>query len=89
MSIVKILEKTDCLIMASRCTCNILPAGASCRVSVFSNMMARYWDMVFQTILYINKANLTDLIAATGLVILLKFDPNHQFSACVTLKFDG
>ena len=65
--------------MASRCTCNILPAGASCRVSVFSNMMARYWDMVFQTILYIKKANLTDLIAATGLVILLKFDPNHQF----------
>ena len=26
-----------------------------------------------------NKANLGDLIAATGLVILLKFDPNHQF----------
>ena len=26
-----------------------------------------------------NKANLRDLIAATGLVILLKFDPNHQF----------
>ena len=26
-----------------------------------------------------NKTNLRDLIAATGLVILLKFDPNHQF----------
>ena len=26
-----------------------------------------------------NKANLRDLIAATGLVILLKLDPNHQF----------
>ena len=26
-----------------------------------------------------NKANLRDLIAATGLVILLKFDPNHWF----------
>ena len=26
-----------------------------------------------------NKANLRDLIAATGLVILLKFYPNHQF----------
>ena len=26
-----------------------------------------------------NKANLMDLIAATGLAILLKFDPNHQF----------
>ena len=29
--------------------------------------------------IYANKANLRDLIAATGLVILLKFDPNHQF----------
>ena len=38
---------------------------------------------------WINKANLRDLIAATSLVILLKFDPNHPFSACVTLKFDG
>ena len=27
----------------------------------------------------VNKANLRDLIAATGLVILLNFDPNHQF----------
>ena len=26
-----------------------------------------------------DKANLRDLIAATGLVILLKFDPNHRF----------
>ena len=32
----------------------------------------------------LNKANLRDLIAATGLVILLKFDPNHRFfSPCV------
>ena len=29
--------------------------------------------------IYQNKANLRDLIAATGLVILLKFDPNHRF----------
>ena len=27
----------------------------------------------------LKKANLRDLIAATGLVILLKFDPNHRF----------
>ena len=40
-----------------------------------------------------NKANLRDLIAATGLVILLKFDPNHWFFSpcdleiwCMTLK---
>ena len=37
----------------------------------------------------LNKANLRDLIAATGLLILLKFDPNHRFSARVTLKFHG
>ena len=36
-----------------------------------------------------NKANLRDLIAATGLVILLKLDSNRRFSARVTLKFDG
>ena len=36
-----------------------------------------------------NKANLRDLIAATGLVLFLKFDLSHRFSACVTLKFDG
>ena len=40
-----------------------------------------------------NKANLRDLIAATGLVILLKFDPNHRFFSpcdleiwCITSK---
>ena len=36
-----------------------------------------------------NQANLRDLIAATGLVILLKLDSNRRFSARVTLKFDG
>ena len=36
-----------------------------------------------------NKANLRDLIAATVLVFLLELDSNRQFSACVTLKFDG
>ena len=39
--------------------------------------------------LTINKANLRDLIAATGLVILLKLDSNRRFFARVTLKFDG
>ena len=36
-----------------------------------------------------NKANLRDLIAATGLVILLKLDSIVDFSTRVTLKFDG
>ena len=33
-----------------------------------------------------NKANLRDLIAATGLVILLKFDPNHRFFSLCDLE---
>ena len=37
----------------------------------------------------LNKANLRDLIAATGLVILLKLIQIIDFSARVTLKFDG
>ena len=36
-----------------------------------------------------NKANLRDLIAATGLGILLKLDQTIDFSPYVTLKFDG
>ena len=36
-----------------------------------------------------NQANLRDLIAATGLLILLKLDSNRRFSARVTFKFDG
>ena len=35
------------------------------------------------------KANLRELKAATGLVILLKLDSNCRFSASVILKFDG
>ena len=42
-----------------------------------------FWQMT------LNKANLRDLIAATCLVILLKFYPNHWFLACVSLKFDA
>ena len=34
----------------------------------------------------LNKANLRDLIAATGLVILLKFDPNHRFFSLCDLE---
>ena len=36
-----------------------------------------------------NKANLRILIAATGLVILLKLNSNRWFFTRVTLKFDG
>ena len=38
--------------------------------------------------LSLNKANPRDLIAATGLVILLKLDSNHRFFSHVALKFD-
>ena len=43
----------------------------------------------FHSHLWINKANLRDLTAGTGLVILLKLDSNRRFFARVTLKFDG
>ena len=36
-------------------------------------------DDISKCIFLKNKANLRDLIAATGLVILLKLDPNHRF----------
>ena len=36
-----------------------------------------------------NKANLMDLISATGLVILLKLDPLFYFWAQKTLKLQG
>ena len=40
--------------------------------------------------MFYNKENLRDLIAATGLVILLKLDSNCWFfSVCVTLKLNG
>ena len=34
-----------------------------------------------------NKANLRDLRAATGLVIMLKFDPNHRFFSLCDFEF--
>ena len=36
-----------------------------------------------------NKANIRDLIAATGLIILLNLDSNHRFFSQCDLKFDG
>ena len=36
-------------------------------------------EVSFNALTVQNKANLRDLITATGLVILLKFDPNHRF----------
>ena len=46
----------------------------------FSPCDLEIWRMTF------NKANLRDLIAATGLVILLKFDPNHRFFSLCDLE---
>ena len=50
--------------------------------------VTKYRDKSQQMVLE-NKANLRDLIAATGLIILLKLDSNCQFLARMTLKFDG
>ena len=45
---------------------------------------ASVWSMGWNISRFmLNKANLRDLIAATGLVILLKLDSNHRcFSPC-------
>ena len=48
-----------------------------------------YFAHILEQLSKINKANLRDLIAATGLVILLKLDSNRWLFARVTLKFDG
>ena len=53
-------------------------------VSQLSNLMSR----MKATYLHWNKANLRDLIAATGLVIS-NWIQIVNFSACVTVKFDG
>ena len=67
----------EALAMAARAT---YPMGS---INSTSNSRGRKW----------NKANLRDLIAATGLIILLEFDPNHRFSSpcgleiwCMTSK---
>ena len=66
--------------------------------SVYSRVfkVSELIELVFKMIVHqghSNKANLRDLIAATGLVILLKFDPIHRFFSlcdleiwCMTLK---
>ena len=46
-------------------------------VTECTNAYSVYLTTICHT--HVNKANLRDLIAATGLVILLKFDPNHRF----------
>ena len=44
-----------------------------------SNKSIRLFQTIIEDSVKSNKANLRDLIAATGLVILLKSDPNHRF----------
>ena len=68
-------------------SCHNFPAGSRqaargaciCETSLFSNMICRTWQ---------NKANLRDLIAATGLLIS-NWIQIVNFSAHVTVKFDG
>ena len=51
--------------------------------------VSKTWQYCLVRSKWRNKANLRDLIAATGLVILLKFDPNHRFFVPCDLNFDG
>ena len=51
--------------------------------------MIFFWSIYVIILCLKKKANLRDLIAATGLVILIKLDSNHQFFFNhMTLKFD-
>ena len=60
------------------------------RYKTLERMDGAKWCWCFWRIFpIIIKANLRDLIAATGLVILHKLDSNRRFFARVTLKFDG
>ena len=69
------------------CHTNKVSKQTSMHTSLYLHTL-RTWDkFIFSHIS--NKANLRDLITATGLVILLKLDSNRRFSARVTLKFDG
>ena len=46
-------------------------------LSLAGGVLSHKWNTTSHRV--INKANLRDLIAATGLVIVLKFDSNHRF----------
>ena len=50
-----------------------------CALLILFIIQVLMWPLDMILIQNTNKANLTDLIAATGLVILLKFDTNHRF----------
>ena len=54
----------------------------------YVSVLHNWWFRILLSRSNDNKADLRDLIAATGLVILLKFDPYYQFFSHVTLKFD-
>ena len=49
----------------------------------------KIWIKHLHIKIYNLKQGKSDLMAATGLVILLKLDSNRRFSASVTLKYDG
>ena len=56
------------------------PSGTNCSV-----IWIKIHQFLYQKII-LNKTNLRDLIAATGLVILLKSDSNHQFFSPCALE---
>ena len=56
-------------------------------ISISNDIIKFFLFYQKNTNVFENKANLRDLVAATGLVFLLKI-VNHQFFSTVTLKFD-
>ena len=85
--------KCHCLrfIISRLCTSMLDPwACAPCSVRYLPRFSSLFYNSTLvNNKFYYNKANPRDLIAATGLVILLKLDSNRWFFARVTLKFDG
>ena len=65
-------------------TCRIKNLRKSMHITDVENVGSNF----FENIHILNKANLRDLIAATGLVIS-NWIQIVNFSACVTMKFDG
>ena len=69
-------NKTMCRATSPTTLYNLFPPSKSKRFVTYSECK-------------ISKANLRDLIAATGLVILLKLNSNHLYFRCMTFRFNG
>ena len=73
------MDPTDRAIKGFYCICISALWNKTRQIWHYSFWHHQQWISINTSILVLNKANLRDLIAATGLVILLKLDLNHWF----------